>query len=193
MTRKTESEVLFETFCSANGLAWEPISPGPTKTADYRLRFGNAEVVFEIEQIESKKGFEPSGVSSRTIGAHVRHKISEARPQLRAAQLPAVLLIHNTVDPLQVFGTEPHDFICGMYGELTVRLTRDSPRESFHGRNAKLRHDTNTSFSGVGHLKRTQSGAEVTIYENVYAARPLPFEALPQCLGVVRVQVEHAA
>jgi hypothetical protein len=81
-----------------------------------------------------------------------------------------------------------------MYGELTLRLSRGAgTSQSFHGRNAKLRHDKNTSFSGVGHLKRTRDGAEVIIYENKYAEHPLPFEKMPECLGVVHVEIEHAA
>jgi hypothetical protein len=88
---------------------------------------------------------------------------------------PTILLIHNAVDPMQMFGTEPHDFISDMYGELTVRLVNGKSADSFHGLNAKLRHDENVSFSGVGHLRRTAEGAEVTL------------------LGVTRVEVEHAA
>ena len=194
--RKTESEVMFEAFCAKHHLDWEAVPTGPEKTPDYRLQFGPATVLVEIEQIESLKGFNPGGVHSRTVGSHVRHKISEARRQLQTASqagLPAILLIHNTVDPLQTFGTEPHDFICAMYGELTVRLVNGRAHDSFHGRNAKLRHDTNTSFSGVGHLRRTADCAEVKVFENIYAEHALPFELMPPCFEVVRIEVEHAA
>lgn len=191
-----ESEALFEQFCRRHALAWAPVPTGAEKTPDYRLQFGEHVVFVEVEQIEGRSGFEPSGVSTRTVGAHVRNKINEARRQIKAAAKndhPAILLIHNTVDPLQLFGTESHDFICAMYGELTVRLINGRSAPSFHGRNAKLRHDSNVSFSGVGHLKRTTAGAEVTVFENVYARHPLPFAALPPCIEVVRVEIEHAA
>jgi hypothetical protein len=92
-----------------------------------------------------------------------------------------------------MFGTEEHDFVSAMYGELTVRLTNGRATDSFHGLNAKIRHDANTSFSGVGHLKRVADGAEVRLFENVYAKHPLPFEFLPACIEVVRAEVEHAA
>jgi hypothetical protein len=188
--------MLFETFCAQQHLDFEPIPTSAERTPDYRLQLGAATVLFEIEQIESLVGFEPDGVSSRTVGAHVRRKIADARKQVQAGSqsgLPAVLLIYNTVDSLQAFGTETHDFICAMYGELTVRLFNSRAHNTFHGRNATLRHDVNTSFSGVGHLRRTAHGAAVTIFENIYAANPLPFDAIPPCLGVVRVEVEHAA
>ncbi len=193
---KTESEVLFEAFCAAQFLDCAPIPTGSGKTPDYRLQLGRAAVLIEIEQIESRKGFNPGGVHTRTVGSHVRHKINEARHQLKtasAASLPAILLIFNKIDPLQTFGTEPHDFIGAMYGDLTVRLFREKPPRSFHGRNAKLRHNANTSFSGVGHLKRLIDGAEVKIFENVYAKHPLPFDDLPSCFEIVRVEVDHAA
>jgi len=196
VTQKTASEILFEEFCATHHVASERIPTGLGKTPDYRLTIAGTTVLVEIEQIESLAGFNPGGVSSRTVGAHVRRKISDARGQAQQAKvagLPAILLIHNTVDPWQAFGTETHDFICAMYGELTVRLVDGRARESFHGLNAKLRPEWNTSFSAVGHLKRTPEGAEVTIFENIYGAYPLPFEALPPCFKVVRVEVEHAA
>lgn len=196
MNRKTVSETLFESFCTEQRLDFVAIPTGAGRTLDYRLCLGAATVLFEIEQIESLVGLAPRGGSSRTVGAHVRRKIADARKQVQAASrngLPTVLLIHNTVDQLQAFGTETHDFVCAMYGELTVRLVKSRPRDSFHGRNATLRHDTNTSFSGVGHLRRTADGAAVTIFENVYAKIPLPFDAMPPCMEIMRVEIEHAA
>jgi hypothetical protein len=194
--KRTESEALFERFCNDHRLNWEAIPTGQAKTPDYRLYFGGTSIAVEIEQIESTAGFDSEAVSRRTVGAHVRRKINAARGQVRAAAdggIPAILLIHNTIDPLQLFGTEPHDFICAMYGELTVRLIEGANAESFHGLNAKLRPDTKTYFSGVGHLKRVGEAAEVTVFENVYGENRLPFAVMPSCIGVVRVEVEHAA
>ncbi|PPU71225.1 hypothetical protein XmelCFBP4644_17015 [Xanthomonas melonis] len=139
---------------------------------------------------------DPDGVWSRTIGWHVRQKIVEARGQLRAAAsvgMPAVLLICNTVDPFQLFGTEQHDFISAMYGELTVHIDTcgNAASDLFHGRNATLRESANTSFSGVGHLRETSSGAEVIIYENLFAAHPLPFGDIPDCITAVRMELNR--
>lgn len=192
MSKQNKSESLFESFCRANRLDWQPIPTGAEKTADYRLRFGATTVAFEIEQIESLAGFSRTSVSSRTVGNHVRHKIAEARKQLQSVAArgePTILLIFNAVDPLQLFGTEQHDFICAMYGELTVHLSQDGTLgQPFHGRNAKLRSDINTSFSGVGHLRQQSAGvASVTVYENIYAAHPLPFGHFPSCIEVLRV------
>ena len=196
MTRKTKSEVLFEEFCECHQLDWAPVETGPAKTPDYRLRFGSTTVFVEIEQIESDDGLDPTGVSSRTVGDHVRRKIAEARKQLQTVSRggsPTILLIYNSVDPMQLFGTETHDFICAMYGELTVRLREGRLTDSFHGRNSLLRRGINTSFSAVGHLRQGQSGPEVRIFENIYSRYPLPFEQLPPCFDVVRIEVENAA
>jgi hypothetical protein len=195
---RTESELLFETFCAQHALEVLRIPEGSTKTPDYHLKLGEATVAVEIEQIESTRGFNPGGVSSRTVGWHVRHKISEARAQVQTVArsgIPVILLIHNTVDPLQLFGTEQHDFLSAMYGELTVRIDKSSLKAGlpYHGRNARLREDANTSFSGVGHLQRIRSGAAITIYENVFSSLPLPFAGLPSCIDLVRVEIEHAA
>lgn len=196
VTRKTESEVLFEAFCNRHRLDWATVETGPTKTPDYRLKFGSATVVVEIKQIESEDGFETNGVSSRTVGDHVRRKIAEARKQLQAVSrigTPTILLVYNSVDPMQLFGTETRDFVCAMYGELTVRLKEGRLEDSFYGRNSSLRSNMNTSFSAVGHLRRCAGGSDVRIFENIYARHPLPFDKLSPYIEVVRVEVENAA
>lgn len=195
MSQDTESEKLFAAFCEAERLEFARIPAGPGRTTDFRISVGGTHILIEIEQIESTKGIDPTGVSSRTVGDHVRSKILDARKQVQAAARegsPTILLIYNQVDePFQSFGTEPHDFIAAMYGEHTVRIVEGRVAESYHGRNATLR-GKNTSFSAVGHLRRTESGAEIKIYENAYAKNPLPFPSLPDCIEVVRVEVPNA-
>ncbi|MFC5439375.1 hypothetical protein [Rhodanobacter ginsenosidimutans] len=195
---KTESEDIFEAFCRRHDLDWCRIPESAVKTPDYSVNFGSVAVAVEIKQIESLRGFNPGGVSSRTVGWHVRQQISDARAQLQAAArngMPTILLIYNTVDPFQLFGTEPHDFLHAMYGELTLHIDATSlkARELFYGRNAKLREGVNTSFSGVGHLQKTKEGATVTVYKNAFAARPIPDVAVPSCIQLVNVKIENAA
>ncbi|MCS3748074.1 hypothetical protein FHY18_003702 [Xanthomonas arboricola] len=194
--QRTTSEQLFETFCAHHRLDCQRIAETSSRTPDYHVWLGSTLVAVEIKQIESDRGIDPDGVWSRTIGWHVRQKIVEARGQLRAAAsvgMPTVLLIYNTVDPFQLFGTEQHDFFSAMYGELTVRIDTcgNAASDLFHGRNATLRENANTSFSGVGHLRATRSGAEVIIYENVFAAHPLPFGDIPDCIAAVRVELDQ--
>ncbi len=196
--KKTISEQIFEDFCAQNRVDFQRIPESSEKTPDYHIQIDGAAIAVEIKQLEKMSGFNTLGVSSRTVGSHVRKQISEARGQMQSAAkvgIPSILLIHNATDPLQLFGTEQHDFICAMYGDLTIRIgLRDLRKsESFHGRNAKIRFDTNTSFSGVGHLKKDRAGVKITVYENVYAAHPLPFDSLPSCIEVVRITIEAAA
>lgn len=196
MSQKTESETLFETFCGRHHLGWELVDVGPNRTPDYRLTFGTTEIIVEIKQIESEVGFDLNGRSSRVVGQHIRKKLQEARKQLQASSSagePTILLVYNAVDPMQLFGTEAHDFLSAMYGELTVRLIDGRVNDSYHGRNSTLRRDINTSFSAVGHLYRHEGGVHVRVFENVFARHPLPFEALPGCMEVFRVEVENAA
>jgi hypothetical protein len=197
VTRKTESEALFEQFCSTHRLAVEPIPRGDDNTPDYLLRLGEAPVYVEIKQIDIDDSFGgPNGVSSRTIGDHVRAKINEARKQLQARSKqgsPCVLLVYNNLDPLQAFGTEEHDFITAMYGEWTVRIASNAIVDSYLGRNARLRPKHNSSFSAVGHLRRTSDGASVLLYENLHARHPLDYEALPKCFEVRRFEDDPTA
>ena len=106
---------------------------------------------------------------------------------------PGILLIYNNLDPFQLFGTEVHDFVSAMYGEMTVHITAKGIEDSFHGRNSMLRKEHNSSVSAVGHLTHSATGApNVRLYENVFARNPLNFPMLPLCIEAVRIDIEHA-
>ncbi len=110
-----------------------------------------------------------------------------------AERLPTVTLIYNALDPMQWFGTEDHDFEHAMYGDRTVAIDLGSGRivDSFHGDNKAFQPAKNTSFSALARLR--ESGREravtVTIFENVHAKVPLPYDSLPSCFEVVRVEM----
>jgi hypothetical protein len=138
--------------------------------------------------------------SKRIIGDHVRSAINDAKKQVqfgtRHLGLLSILLIYNKIDPsFGTFGTEDHDFTTAMYGELTVPINRRTGTiegEIFHGRNARLRGDTNTSFSAVGRLSAHTGSIEVTLFENVYAQVRIPFDKLPSCFQIRRVQIDSS-
>ena len=199
MTIKTEAESLFEEFCHSNNIACEKVTEGSEPTPDYRAVLNGQNVVVEVKQVDEDDDFKSEGgVSTRTIGSHVRNKIHDVRKrkQLKAAAnlgIPAILLVYNNLDPMQEFGTGPHDFIAAMYGEPTVALDRDTNRitDSYHGRNRSLATGKNTSFSAIGGLYRTATGPVVRIYENVFCEKnKLDFSLLPDSIEVTRIEIE---
>ena len=195
---ETESELLFQSFCNLNGLPWLRVEAGGAPTPDYLVTVPTGgQIYFEVKQIDEDANVgQRNGVSSRTVGDHVRAKVNEARGQMKfgaALGLPSVLLVHNNLDPLQLFGTERHDFLAAMYGEMTVLLQGGRISDSFHGRNSTLREGHNSSFSAVGHLRRSTSGPVVEMYENVFARVPLNPSLLPQCFGFLRIEVTESA
>jgi hypothetical protein len=196
MKTKTASEVAFESFCEANGLSSERIDEGTEPTPDYRLQVGSKTVYIEVKQIDEDSNFSPA-MGTRSPGSHIRAKINQARNQVRLVSqqgFPAVLLVYNNLDPLQMFGTEQHDFLAAMYGDLTVYVAKSGQSSPgiFHGRNKSFREGKNDSFSAVGWLYRSQSGVGVHLYENAHARVPLDFSAFPQSIQFNRVQVEDA-
>ncbi len=193
MTVKTKSESIFEEFCCANNIPCEKIPEGEQPTPDYKIVLNTETIFVEVTQID--KDDELTTVSaSRTVGDHVRKKINKKRKQVKVAlnnRSPAILLIYNNLDPLQAFGTEQHDFIAAMYGELTgvFNLKKNTITDSYHGRNQSLRQDKNTSFSAVGFLYQTNEGPAVLIYENAFAENKLNYSSLPDCIEYVRIKV----
>lgn len=193
MTVKTKGESIFEEFCNSTNILWTKVPESDLATPDYRVVLNGESVFVEVKQIDEDDDFTKTA-SSRVVGSHVRAKINEARKQLRVASkqgAPAILLIYNNLDPLQMFGTEPHDFIAAMYGETTVVLnTREHQiTDSYHGRNRSFREDKNTSFSAVGGIYQTKDGPTVRVFENVYAEKCLNFSSFPDCIEVTRIEV----
>jgi len=196
MTYPTPSEALFEEFCQAHGLRYTDVPEGNSHTVDYLLHVGGVSIAIEIETLENMRGWNPGGVYTRTVGAHLRRKVADARKQIQAASKaghPTLLLVHNAVDPSQAFGTEQHDFLAAMYGDYSVRIVNKRITDRYRDRSAALQRGRNTSFSGIGHLSTTPKGPRVHVYENVFARVPLPFDGFPEAIGVSRIEVEFAA
>lgn len=195
MISKTKSELIFELFCKLYDIKYAEIPKGTARTPDYVISLDGGEVFVEVKQIDKDENFQNPkryGVSTRTCGNHIRQMISSSKKQVQVgakARAPSILLVYNNLDPLQRFGTEAQDFISAMRGERTVVMKRGKIVDSFHGRNSSLRKDRNTSFSAIGHLCKTVSGAIIQLFENPYAQFPLSSVSLPPCITVVQTDV----
>lgn len=198
----TKSEKLFEVFLEKNNIFFEKISVTKRPTPDYLLNFNDYRIIVEIKEIREDENFktDPFSVSSgtvissssRTVGDHVRAKISEAKKQIQQANkanLPAVLLIYNNLDPWQAFGTEDHDFRDAILGEYTLVFQKEPVQiiDRYHGRNKSFAVNKNTSFSAVGRLKQCDERLEVTLFENPYAKIRLDAKKLSAYFEIVEL------
>jgi hypothetical protein len=194
MSIPTAGESAFEAFCSANLIPFRKIKEEGASTPDYEIVLAGTVVYAEIKDIQEDENF-GTPVKTRIVGSHVRAKIGEAKPQLQPPARvgsPTILLIYNALDPYQTFGTEEHDFLAAMYGELTVSINLDTKQvsDSYHGRNRSLAPNKNTSFSAVGAIYTRGGKLSVVLYENVFAKNPLSYSSLPACFVARRVQME---
>ncbi len=188
----TKSEELFEAFLKENAVSFVRIPEANEPTPDYLLDFNGYKIIVEIKEISEDVNFKTGqfAVSSRTVGKHVRDRISKAKTQIQQANkksLPAVLLIYNRLDTdFQLFGTEDHDFRDAILGEYTVVLQNEPLKiiDSYHGLNKSFLKSKNTSFSAVGRLKLCGRILEVTLFGNPYAKIRLDCGRLPACFKV---------
>ena len=191
----TVSELAFEAFLKDLAVPFDRIETAVSPRPDYEVAFSGTKVTFEVKQIEVDSDFGPI-LKSRTVGNHVRSKISEAKKQLQWAAsngFPAILVIYNAIDRMHLFGTENHDFEAAMFGEHTVEIgfepagTSDPAIvESYRGRNKSLSRSKNSSFSALARLRPNAAGTILTIFENPFAKHALPYEKLPLCFDILR-------
>jgi hypothetical protein len=193
---KTRSKILFERFLAENGLPFRPIPVGPGKTLDYGVTIGDVEIVLEVKEIVADRVWADDVVHSGTVGERIRQKINGSKRQMQAASRqgkPTVLLIFNNYDPLQLSGTENHDFEHAMYREYTLSIDVYAREivDRFHGHGKSFQGSKkkNTSFSALGRLKQEglEASLTVTLFENIHAAVPLDYTCLPPCFEVIRV------
>jgi hypothetical protein len=201
----TKSEDLFEGFLTANGVAFSRIEEAQNQKGahrpDYLIELGNSQLVFELKQLGDDEAAERAqlvGAWSSTAGDALRQLITRSKKQIQygASQgIPSVLLVYNNTDPVfQTRGTDAFDFRTAMYGELTMLIDKQASASSefFHGRKIGLQENKNTSFSAVGHLCDRGGTTTVTLWENAYAKLPLPFDRLPPCFTVQRVELDNS-
>lgn len=203
---KTKSEQLFEGFLTTNNVQFEKIEEVNEKAErrpDYLVSIGNVKLIFELKELTEDDNFgvveDPAyphiKSHSRPPGNHVRRRIEHSRKQIQhgAKQgIPSVLIIYNNVDPVfQTFGTESLDFEVAMYGDRTILLNKQTraASEMFNGKGQMLQQQKNTSFSAIGHLCDRGGITTVTLFENVFADVKIPYDQLPRCLDVQRIEL----
>jgi hypothetical protein len=200
---KTKSEKLFEDFLGANNVQFEKIKEDTTHRPDYLVSIGDFKLMFEVKELSEDENFgvaadpaHPYIIShSRTVGDHVRRRIEGSKKQIQfgAKQgIASVLLIYNNLDRVfRAFGTEDLDFTTAMYGELTMLLNKrtNDASELYNGVNQLLQKNKNTSFSAVGRLCDREGKLTVTLFENVFSAVKMPYELLPACFNVKRIDI----
>jgi hypothetical protein len=203
---KTKSEEVFESFLTLNNIPFQKIEEVKEKASyrpDYLLEFGDLRLVVEVKELAEDDNFgvvkDPLRPDIRsysgTPGDHVRKRIRGSKKQIQYGAnqgIPSILLIYNNIDPVfQRFGTEDFDFKTAMYGELTLLIDRNTRETSdfFQGRNNELQESKNTSFGAVGRLADRGGKQTVTLFENVYSKVKVPYELLPACFEVIRVEM----
>jgi hypothetical protein len=95
-----------------------------------------------------------------------------------------------------MFGTEDIDFISGMYGDLTFLFDKRTQTFSgpVQGKNRSVSELQNTSFTALGRLRPSfvREKMTITLFENASAKVKVPYENLPSCFEVMRVDVQYS-
>lgn len=206
----TESEQLFEGFCSARDLAFERIPEGDARSPDYRLRLRDAEIIVEVKQIEPNAeerellNTPPEEWDGANIyhwgipGERIRKKITDALPQLKAlskGEVPTLLVVYNTVN----FWPELADDYAvkvAMYGIETALISSEMAPEGgarilrrWHGSRKRLTPEHSTSLSAIAVMGSASGEITLRVYHNYFAANILARSQLT-LPGILQFELE---
>ena len=187
MNPKTESELLFETFCKSLDIEFDPIPCEENQTPDYDVRLNTYRVIAEIKQLEPNDednrnwhDARSRGVGSAWGGTEDRlgRKIKKANKQLKARCQGAIPGMTVVFDNGTFSGIDGTDIKEAMYGKETVTISK-AGREvvavsGIHAdRSGRLSPTSNTTISAVAYLRGHGESATLSLFHNHFAANPI--------------------
>jgi hypothetical protein len=107
--------------------------------------------------------------------------------------LASLLLLYESRHGYPWF-LEDHDFKTAMYGELTLQIGRETRNVGplYQHRNAKMRPDEKAHISALGRIAFNHKGVlGVTIFPNIFATTPVPFDQWQKCFDVKEFELEY--
>jgi hypothetical protein len=187
----TQSQTLFEKFCSDSGIKCVHIQTEKTKTPDYELTIDGQKVIVEVKEIIRNKDeqeydrlIKERGIAggTNTPGDRVREKIRKASPQIKMLTRgikPSILVL---LDRGLIAGhLEPYNIRVAMYGleQVHINVPRNPSISPYatgmsYGPKRKMTDNHNTSISAIGGLLTLVPNEIILyVYHNKYAAVPL--------------------
>ena len=187
---KTQSDELFERFCTDNGFRFSRIeTETDRKTPDYEVFPRDNRVIVEVKEFTPnaedgrlRNERKPGGSNSAWINpsSRIRQKIATAAPQLKSRSnglYPAILVLFDNTTFREI--DDWTDIKTAMYGDETFDGL-DSADVMYGncrlGGNRKCTATDNTSLSAVCLLELQRDVPYLSIFHNVFSKCPLPPE-----------------
>lgn len=184
---KTESEIIFERFCSSKGISFRKIPETNTKTPDYCLHIEDYKIIVELTQFdinEKEKDLGKSLLTDKTIvyrpedEKRIRQKVKDKSEQLKPYQdFPIILIffdnrsIFSTIDrgsiKYALYGEDEYNYV---YREDTEEVIFMG--DSF-GKGKTFRKDNKNYISAIGLLKLSEAASNLTLFHNYFANKVL--------------------
>jgi hypothetical protein len=186
--KKTQSENIFEKYCSNSEIQYHRITEGSSATPDYYLMIDGQKIVVEVKEIDNKAEIRLVYKSNGLInfpgwkpGERVRNKIKYSSKQIKARTegiYPSLLvLFYSGIAPY----LDPYEIRIAMYGleQVHVNLPSNPSISPYitgisYGPNRKMTEEHNTSISAIGILFAPGPNEfKLCVYHNKFAAVPL--------------------
>lgn len=184
---KTESEIIFERFCSSKGISFRKIPETNNKTPDYCLHIEDYKIIVELTQFdinEKEKDLGKSLLTAKTIVYYpedekrIRQKVKDKSEQLKPYKdYPTILIF---LDNRSIFSTIESDSIkYALYGEDEYNYVYGEDKNDFvfidqtFGKGKTFREKNKDYISAVGLIKLIDLKASLTLFHNYFANRSL--------------------
>jgi hypothetical protein len=187
----TAGDSLFEKFCSRRGVRCDRIPESHVQRPDYDVQIVDYRLIAEVKTLEPNS--EERSINARRArgeyvagggkpGERLRREIRSANSQLRALAkdkgLPTLLVVFNKTGCS--LHTRPYSVMTAMQGidcvEVSVpanRVERPEFGQTRSGPERAMRHNANTSTSGIAIVDDTLPDGCLDVYHNTFATVPL--------------------
>ena len=165
MSQQTQSESIFEDFCSLHSIPCEKIpEKQDTRTPDYDIKLPSTDAVVEVKGIKNAKE-----KHSRLITKRIRSKIRDAREQLHRCGSPTVIVLSSNKGDLLTYGGA---ISYALYGQVTEYPSR--VKKSY------ITAKQNLEISAVAFIRKDLS---IEVFRNPAALHPLDSESMEALQG----------
>lgn len=183
----TESEKIFESYCSKRGINYEKVTEGENKTPDYLININEYKIIIELTQFninDKEKDLTKLFLQNKPIAyfpennKRIRNKIKKKSYQLNQnKEFPTILMLY---DNRTIFSTISANSIkYALYGNDVFHYAYNKDEDEYlfidniFGKGKTFTKEHKRYISAIALIEILSSRTEIILFHNYFAEIPL--------------------